>query len=383
MASRILLVPTFYLAEAWNGIDEHLLTLSRHLPREQFELVVVERPTDGEQTRNLADRACLELVPGPAHGMPVAQQARAYRQLYRDTGASLVHVHTPVAGGESRTSFAARLASVPALLTVHQIQPERQRLRSRLVNRAAQELLFRRTIAVSRDVRTSLETNAGLAGRRITVVPNGIDASARPSAPRAAGTASGDVRALCLARLSPEKGIDLLLEAFALAAGRGGAIRLDIAGDGPERANLERLSHDLGIDARVRFLGYQPNSAELLTAADLLIHTPRYEGFGLVVAEAMAASLPVVVTPAAGGIRDMVLDGVTGVVASDFAPASIAEALLSLANDPTARTRMGAAGRDRWQQHFTAERMADRTAAIYRRLLGTADPGSRPAHTKR
>lgn len=369
MTARILWVPTFYLAEAWNGIDEHLLTLARHFDRSEFELVVARRESDGPQTPDLAERASLEVVDGPPHGTPFAAQVRAYLKLYRASGADLVHVHTPVAGGESRSALAARLAGIPAVLSVHQIQPDRQRLRSRLVNRVTQEALFRTTIAVSRDVRHSLATQAGLRQRKIVVVPNGIDSPPMTGIERPAVRLAGEVRMLCMARLSPEKGIDILLQAFALVQKQHPGVVLDIAGDGPERDRLGELARSLGLAGRVHFLGYVPGPAALLASAHLLVHTPRYEGFGLVIAEAMAASLPVVVTPAAGGIRDLVVDGETGAVARDMTPEAVAAAIDRLLTDPDARAHMGANGRSRWLQHFTAARMAERTAEIYRGLL--------------
>lgn len=110
---------------------------------------------------------------------------------------------------------------------------------------------------------------------------------------------------LAVGRLSPEKGVDVLIEAFALC--RHAGARLLIAGEGPERARLERQAHDLGIAERVRFLGHVADIRPLYRVARVLAVASRTEAFGMVVVEALAHGLPIVATACTGPTE--ILDG--------------------------------------------------------------------------
>lgn len=369
MPIRVLLQPFFYLPESWNGIDEHLLLLARHLDPAEFELVVAVGEADGPQTATLAQRAGLATVDVPRVSSAPGS-VRGLRDLYRRVGADIVHMHTPAAGGQATAAFAARLAGAAPVLTVHQYQPWALPVRTRLLNTAAQRALFRRVIAVSHDVRASLAERAGFSDRRVLVISNGIDAGE----PRRSGIplrSPNDPPVIgYFGRLSREKGVDILIEALALAHDAGCTFEAQIVGDGPERAALEALSVARGLDGRVTFRGFIPGASSLIPTVDIVAHTPRYEGFGLVILEAMAAAKPVIVAPAPGGLAEMVVPGETGLIAGDRSPAEIARAVRTLVADDRLRERMGIAARERWREHFTADRMAARTAEVYRQALG-------------
>ena len=102
----------------------------------------------------------------------------------------------------------------------------------------------------------------------------------------------------------------------------------------------------------------------LLAACDIVVQPSHWEGFGLVLVEAMAARRPVVAT-AVSAIPEVVRDGETGLLVPPHDPDALARALLQLCGDPEHRTRLGAAGAARVQSHFTAERMVRETLAVY------------------
>ena len=135
--ARVLFHPYLFLAESWNGLDEHLLLLTRHLDRAEFEPSVLVHDSDGPQTRILADRASIRALPAPyAATATVIARVRALARLYRAEHIDLVHLHSPVAGGQIVAALAARLARVRATVaTYHQIQPWRLPARSRTINR--------------------------------------------------------------------------------------------------------------------------------------------------------------------------------------------------------------------------------------------------------
>jgi glycosyltransferase involved in cell wall biosynthesis len=367
VAVKVLLHPFFYLPEAWNGIDEHLLLLARHVDPREVEFVVAVGESDGPQTAELARRANLPVVALPATRRSPVAQLRQLRRFYRHVRPDIVHMHTPAAGGQALPALAARLSGAAAMLTVHQYQPWSQPARTRTANRAAQRLLFSHVIAVSDDIRTSLAERAGLSARSISVVLNGIDEVA-PAAHRRLPQR----RTACQNRLLegyPGRRAStcssrrwLLPGTQAPTSARSSSV-LDPSG---QRSNPRPIA---GLGSAVEFLGFVPNANQLMREVDFVAHTPRYEGFGLVVLEAMASSRPVVVAPAPGGIAQMVVHGETGLVAAANTPSAVAESLLKMISDKAGRARMGENAYRRWRDRFTAARMAAQTAAVYRDTL--------------
>jgi glycosyltransferase involved in cell wall biosynthesis len=179
---------------------------------------------------------------------------------------------------------------------------------------------------------------------RLAILRMGVDAE--HFHPRDGERDGGPLRVLTVGRLAGVKGQAVLLDAVAEAAGRGVAVELTIAGDGPERARLERQAADLGIADRVAFLGPvgHDDVGELYAAADAFCTSSFAEGLPTVLMEAMATGLPVVAT-AIMGIPELVEDGVTGLLVPPARSDLLAEALERLATRPEERVEMGRAGR--------------------------------------
>ena len=385
--ARLLFYPVHFLPEPWNGIDEHLLLLARSLDRDRFEPLLLHRPRDGPQTQALAERAGIRLVPMPESAGGVRQRLHALCALLRRERVDILHIHTPAAGGQAIPALAARLAGVRAtLVTYHQVQPRRLPARSRTLNSLTHMLLIDATVAVSGDVCETLVHAAGLPRRRIRVIRNGIDPAPPPVAtdglpPRE----PGEVRIGYFGRLSHEKGVHVLLRALAEVVARAPHVRTFIVGDGPERAALAALAAHLGLSERVSFLGFRPDARALMAQVDIVAHVPIYEGFGLVVLEAMATGRPVVTSDAPGGLRDIVDHETTGLVVPVGDAAATARALLRLVEDAETRRRLGANGRARCVQHFSATRMVERVTALYEAALArrhAAEPAAAPKQAR-
>jgi glycosyltransferase involved in cell wall biosynthesis len=165
------------------------------------------------------------------------------------------------------------------------------------------------------------------------------------------------------ARLVPIKGLDVLVRAVATLPNA----RLEIAGDGPERARLERLARELGTADRITFLGWQDDLAECFARWTLASVASRDEGFGIAALEAMAAGLPVVASRV-GGIPELVEHERSGLLVPPGDIAALANALGELTADPQRAAAMGAAARER-AAAFRPERLVAAVAAVYERLL--------------
>lgn len=201
---------------------------------------------------------------------------------------------------------------------------------------------------------------------RVRVVPNGVpDPRDEPTSPRPdAGARPFTV--LHLGQLSADKGVDVLLDAVEALLGRGATLRVSVAGAWRGAADRERLLPRLDAlvargAAEVHGVVEGAAKARVFAQADVFALPTRYpiEGQPLAILEAMAHGLPVVATPRAA-IPDMVVDGETGVLVPEGDAVALAAALARLAEDPALRARLGAAGRARFEAHFTAPAALDR-----------------------
>jgi glycosyltransferase involved in cell wall biosynthesis len=203
---------------------------------------------------------------------------------------------------------------------------------------------------------------------RVEVIHNAVDVSRFDPGERRGGDA-GPVFA-CAGRLVAGKGVGELIRAFApVAAADGGAV-LRVAGDGPERGQLEDLVRRLGLDGRVELLGVVDDMPGFWAGCDVSV-TPSTlpESFGLAALEGMASAKPVVAT-AHGGIVEVVEDGVTGRLVTPGDVEALSAALRDYAADPELRRRHGRAGRERCEARFGM----DGCAAAYVRLVAELSP---------
>jgi glycosyltransferase involved in cell wall biosynthesis len=166
-----------------------------------------------------------------------------------------------------------------------------------------------------------------------------------------------------------QKGLDTLLDAIPLIS-KNQEVRLDVIGTGPGEVAFRRQTARLKINDRVRFFGFIPHVdlPKYYKNASLLVLPSRRESFGLVLAEAMASSRPVVASRV-GAIPEVVEDGVTGLLIPPDDPNACAAAITSLLDNPDRMWEMGKRGQERARACFTWEKVAERVSAGYNKLL--------------
>jgi glycosyltransferase involved in cell wall biosynthesis len=179
----------------------------------------------------------------------------------------------------------------------------------------------------------------------------------------------------CVANLKPRKGIEDLIRAFA-AVPPNPASRLVLVGEGPLRDALVGLAAELGVAERVHFHGSDPDPTRLLAGMDLFVHPSETEGLPNAVLEAAAAGLAIVATDA-GGTREIVRSGETGILVSVGGIEEMTEAITLLRCEADQRARLGAAAREHVRAAYGMERFVDETAALYRRLAARDGSGGR------
>jgi glycosyltransferase involved in cell wall biosynthesis len=191
------------------------------------------------------------------------------------------------------------------------------------------------------------------------VIPNAVRMPEEEPGPQRVAPVIGT-----LARLSRQKGLDVLLDAMALLVRERPDARLSIAGGGPLEVELRMHARRLGLDGHVRFEGWVPDGRALLADWDVFVLPSRWEGMPLALLEARAAGLPSVATDV-GGAREIIRDGEDGWVVPTEDPASLAAALLDLADDPARRAEWGARARRRAAGEHGLDEMVRRTELHY------------------
>lgn len=165
--------------------------------------------------------------------------------------------------------------------------------------------------------------------------------------PAGLGLTPGAPRLLALGRLHRNKGFDTLLRALALLPGA----ELAIGGEGPERKALEALARELGVAARVRFLGWRHDAGALLAGCDVFVCSSRHEPLGNIVLEAWSAGKPVVAV-ASQGPAALITHGVDGFLTPPELPEALAQDIGTLLADPALAARLGAGGRAAWEAGY-------------------------------
>ncbi|MBK9385021.1 MAG: glycosyltransferase [Planctomycetes bacterium] len=205
---------------------------------------------------------------------------------------------------------------------------------------------------------------------RITRIYNPVHFAPRP---HEAGPA-GLLRLGAIGRLVKQKGFATLLDALA----RLGATRrftLELAGDGPLRARLERRARKRGLSSRVKFLGAVADPAAFYARLDALIVPSRYEGFGYVAVEAALAGLPVIASDASS-LREIVIDGETGWLVPARKARPLSEAIVQLAADPADARRRGERARLSAAERFGPGPLLDQLEAFLSRAASLPPVGS-------
>ncbi|MFP5077901.1 glycosyltransferase [Rhizobium sp. YIM 134829] len=290
----------------------------------------------------------------------------------RSAGIDLLHVHAGIGWEGHRLAAAGAACGIPVIRTEHLpyllTDPEQQQDFATAARDVARHIL------VSQASARSFE-DAGLPAEKLAVVRNGVF----PLAPggdsselrRALGLGNALVL-LTVARFTPQKDHATLIAAMpSILATHPDAVLL-LVGTGELHPSIERQVAEQGLSSAIRFLGQRDDIADLMAIADLFVLPSRFEGLPLAVLEAMSLGTPIAATRIGGTLEAL------GEAHSLFAPPGDPLALSALVadalRDPDKRAAAGAAGRQRYSEQFSADRMAGQTAALYREVLREADP---------
>lgn len=333
------------------GIDARFLSLDGGLDADRFHTALEERGIPFVRVRCGHDAS--------------PRLARAVVGAVRAEAPDLLHTH--MVHADAYGSLAAHVLRIPFVSTRH--NDDRYLLGPfRYVDRALMHGV-KRIIAISDAVRT-FHVAAGLPAEKLVTIHYGLDdPPRRPSetTPAAAGIPDDVPLVLAVGRLIEQKDHATLLRAFARMHEREPSARLAILGWGPLEARTRALADSLGIDAAVTLAGRVEPSAWLERAA-VFAHSSRWEGFGIVLLEAMLAGLPVVAT-SVSAVPEIVVDGETGFLVPAGDDEALAARLLDALSDTALARRLGDGGRRRAREEFSVEKMTSRTVDVYDEAL--------------
>lgn len=274
------------------------------------------------------------------------------RRLVKSKRVNLIHAHLP------QGVLVSTLSSLPVVYTLHGVGIRFPPSMYRWVL----DRLVRIYVTISTAQNTLLRP---VVRRPVALIPNGVDLSGF-SAERSGDSAdSGAVRLVFVGRFVREKNVPGLLRSLALLQRRNWM--LSLAGDGPERVQLEALSSELGLDSQVTFLGPVTDVAGLLARSDVFVMSSISEGMPIALLEATAAGLPVVVTDV-GGCAEVVEQVGHGIVVPPNSDSAYASALRQLIDDAELRTSFAESSAS-GALHYSIERCADQHLALYRELI--------------
>ncbi len=353
---------------AVGGIETHLLQLFHGLGKE-FEFHILG--TLAEPFLSIAGGLGVKCTALPPAAKFDGSAFLRLRKEFQSRGIQLVHTHDTRGGLLGR--MAARAAGLPAVHTVHTpsfflpsnpLAIGAYRMAEGWLNRHA----TRRTIFVSKTIRQIYLDGHLVPPEKAVLVPNGLEADwfgpalhiLRPEQ---------EVRFLFVGRMAREKGIENLAAAFGIVAGRIPGARLQVAGDGPKRGELIRAAETGGWRRQLDLPGLlmRVKIRETMHAADVFVLPSDFESFSYTLLEAMACGLPIIATDA-GGNRDLVEPGRTGLLVPRRDPKALGEAMLQLGGNPDMRVSMGREGALRARE-YTLQRMIDGTRAVYSEVL--------------
>ncbi|MDP6046817.1 MAG: glycosyltransferase [Phycisphaerae bacterium] len=356
-----------------SGLGRRVCEIAARLDRDKFEVSVIA--LQGGTLSESLEQASIDVKVMNVSGIFGLMRLGRLAGLIRNCQADLVHTHGFRADLAGRP--AARLAAVPSLVhTVHKAEGRFKPWRfayARFLSGYCD-----RVICVSPSVKEHHAGRSGLPLDKYSVIPSGIDVDAYKPDPDARrrlrqqwGVTDSQPVVAYVGRIDRDKGIETLLSAFSHLAARGSAMDMVIAGEGSGRRIIENfIRHGEG-GSRCRLLGFVEDVRPVLSAVDIFTTADNSEGHPIGPTEAMAAGLPVVATKAPG-LRDIVIDGVTGLLAAPRDVFGLAERIERLGGDSELCKLLGQCGRQRVEAQYPVSAMIDAIETLYSDVVDQA-----------
>ncbi len=360
-----------------SGSENHLLTLLSELNKDRFEthLSILAEPRHVPLLLDYKDR--LEqagvivslLVIRKYMNLSLLWKLRAY--LLQE---NFHIVHTHLIHADFYGTLAAKLAGIQTIVSSRH-NDDRFRHHPLLIwlNRILAHY-HSNIIVISDWIGTFLQEIEGIPAKKIVRIhyglqPNTVAHTADPQYVRQQFQIPDQIPVIgTIGRLTVQKGHTYLLQAVRQVKAHFPELRVVIIGEGELRAELENQAKALKIDTNVIFTGYRNDVLKLLSGLDFFVFPSLWEGFGLVLLEAMALKKAVIASNVSA-IPESVISGETGIIVPPKNAERLAEAMLTLLNDHNLAQTMGKAGYKHVQENFSVQKMVQTTEALYTSLI--------------
>lgn len=358
------------IRDAEGGMKRHVETLVSGLDKEQYDIFIA--CSENQWTRSFSANggvaAFYRIDLGDKHGaVALFNSFLALRKIIASEDVDIVHAHgntctilaTLAALGNKKAKIISTLHNFPGVGIGYKrlIYP----ILLGIALRTCYHIIF-----VSEALMKYARAKWNIPADKTTVIYNGIDVKAIEQSSEHLGHDMLSVKGrqapvfLCVARLIPEKGVDILIKAAAMLLQKCGGDtafpRFLIAGDGPEFEKLQQMPQQLDIDRHVEFLGFRADIYRWIRACDVVVLPSYSEGLGLSLLEAMALKKPVIGT-SVGGIPEIVATNKNGLLIPPGDVKALSKALWYFTQSPEIAKEMGQAGYELLNQRFTQEKM--------------------------
>jgi glycosyltransferase involved in cell wall biosynthesis len=368
-------------SDAFAGTERHIHDLDVALRALGVDTCVCCPAGSPLAQRIIASRG--RLTPIEKRGPIDVRAIRALARRLRRGEIDLIHAHN------GRTALIAAAAKRLAgrgkvMLTQHFLAPAYvgRRGMKGTVSRVIHHWVDRQidhVVAISDAVRDAVLGRGEMPPSKLTTIHNGIRSpesfAHRESVRREFGVGRSSLLLLAAARLAPEKRIDVLIEAMRQVVGAAPHVTCVVAGGGEQLQALQQQIDRADLTPHVRLLGFRDDVIDLMAACDVFVLPSDAEPFGLALVEAMALEKCVIATDA-GGPKEIVEHGVSGLLAVPADAASLAQSILHVAHNPQVRQRLGQAAAVRFHHRFQCDRMARAVADLYGKTLGAGGPAT-------
>lgn len=353
------------------GAEQVIFNLVNHTDKQRFEIdILCLEDAIGPFGKMIADRGVGVSILGRKPGFDLALILKIRKHiLNKKIGILHCHQYTPYIYGVLASMF----TSCDVIFTEHgRFYPDTRKLKRIIVNPIL-SLITKKITAISSATVDALVKYENFSKKNIELIYNGLDDSKyidrgpEDSYKKLLSQYGIRTSAFVLgtvARLDPIKNQSLMLHALKKVQNRYPDTVLFIIGDGPERHTLHQLSVDLGIKENVIFTGFRDDVYKFYNAMDIFLLTSFSEGAAMTLIESMASSLPCIVTDV-GGNPEIVNDQQTGIVIPSGDLERLVSSICDLIENPDKREQMGRAGRMKYEEHYTIDKMVNSYQRLY------------------
>lgn len=353
------------------GVERVRLSLSRYLDKNLYEQKIICTQADGAIPAEIAAEGVELIVVGK---LKHTFHWPTYRKVLEAVSTYRPHIiHGAVFEGLSMATVGGFLGRVPVIVAEETSDPKNRSRKAHILLKLLTTVADR-VVAVSPATACYLENTAKINPKKIRLINNGVEiprTAQRTELDRLKrnyGIGEDDLVVGSVGRIWDRvKLFSDIIKAIALLPGRD-KIKILIVGDGPDKEQLYNLAIEEGLAEHLIMPGVQMDTAPYYGLMDIFCIASDNEGFGLVAVEAMFHQLPVVAT-SVGGLKDIVIDGQTGLLVPSHSPRKIAERLQLLINDSALRKTMGEAGRIRAENEYSAAVYAEKVHRLYQELI--------------